>query len=159
MAKYNLCKENRYIIYGAAFMGKDVLRGLQKAGYNVEAFLDIRAEELKSVEGIRVLHPDVYDREEKENIVVIVAITNVFEQPQVAAYLQKKGYRKIICKLSADGVFAEKSAKELFEVYEDILNGNISENTIIEELSYKCQDIYFEDQLLPGYHDRRCLYV
>lgn len=145
MARYNLNKENRYVIYGAAFMGKDVLRGLKKAGYNVEAFLDIRAEELKSVEGIRVLHPDEYDGEEKENIVVIVAITNVFEQPQVAAYLQKKGYRKIICKLSADGIFVEESAKELFDVYEDILNGNISTNTYIEELSYKCQNIYFED--------------
>lgn len=155
MNNYKLNKKNKYIVYGAAFMGKLVLDGMKKAGYSVSAFLDKRAERLKEVDGIKIYDPDKYENEDKENTIIIVAITNVFEQPQVAAYLQKKGYKKIICKMSADNHYKSQDIKKIYDVYEMILAGAINENIELTELTEKCQDIYFEDHALIKKIDER----
>ena len=54
MKTYKLSKEYNYVIYGAAFLGVQILTGLRNSGYNVNAFLDKRASELKEVEGVKV---------------------------------------------------------------------------------------------------------
>ena len=60
MKTYKLSKEYNYVIYGAAFLGVQILTGLKNSGYNVNAFLDKRASELKEVEGVKVYEPQSY---------------------------------------------------------------------------------------------------
>lgn len=148
MNTYKLVKENKYVIYGAAFMGKLVLEGMNKAGYSIKAFLDKRAEELQEVDGIRIYDPEKYEDADKEHTVIIVAITNVFEQPQVADYLQKQGYKKIICKMSANNQYKSEDMRKMFDVYEMILEGAINENIELTELTEECQSIFFEDHAI-----------
>lgn len=161
MKNYKLLKSNRYVIYGAAFMGKLVLQNLQEAGYAVEAFLDQRADKLKEVNGIRVYHPDQYEEINKDNLVIIIAITNVFEHPKVATYLFQKGYARIICKLSADNTYGAGAVQNWFQAYDSILEGKANENMEIEEFTEEYQYIYFEDGAIikqPN-HDEVVAYI
>lgn len=148
MKDYRLLKSNKYIIYGAAFMGKLMLNGMNKAGYTVTAFLDRRAEKLKEVDGVKVYAPETYEDEDREHTIVLVAITNVFEQPQVAAYLKKLGYNRIICKMSANNQYKSENVKKMFVAYEMILEGTVCEEVELSELSEDCQDIFFEEHAL-----------
>ena len=68
MKTYKLSKEYNYVIYGAAFLGVQILTGLRNSGYNVNAFLDKRASELKEVEGVKVYEPQSYKSDNKEKI-------------------------------------------------------------------------------------------
>ncbi len=145
MNTYCLKKSYRYVVYGAAFMGKFVLAGLRKTGYEVSAFLDKRAERIQDVEGLSVYHPKDFVDAEKENTVVIVAITNPFEHPIVAKLLADIGYKKIIYKMSANNGYQSEYAQNLFDVYEKIVEGSIDESTVAFEYDDNFKNVYFEE--------------
>lgn len=145
MKTYKLLKNQKYVIYGAAFVGVQILTGLQNAGYRVDAFLDKRADELKEVEGIKVFEPKVYTCEKKENVVVIIAVTNTFEHPKVATYLRTLGYCKIICKMNESNDIVADNVKRISSVYDKILQGSIDESVEIGEWVQNDEEGYFKD--------------
>ncbi len=146
MKKYTLKKEYKYVIYGAGFMGALMLEGMEKAGYCVSAFLDKRAAILKTIKGVPVYHPDEFQDDGKGNTVVIVAIMNPFEHPKVAAGLSKKGYKKIIFKLSADNRYKAEYARNMFQLYEDLQKGSIDGQRAAVEYTADFADVYFEEE-------------
>jgi len=150
---YQLKKDYKYVIYGAAFMGDFMEQGLRKAGYQVSAFLDKRADKLQMLNGIRIYHPDKFKDDDKDNTVVIVAITNPFEHPMVARYLVDKGYKKVIYKMSSDDRYQAEYAHNLFEIYEQILEGKISENTAVFEYADDFKNVYFEESMVVNKSD------
>ena len=121
MKTYKLSKEYNYVIYGAAFLGVQILTGLRNSGYNVNAFLDKRASELKEVEGVKVYEPQSYKSDNKENVVVIVAVTTTFEHPKIATYLRTLGYHKIICKMDENAGLVADNLKKIAYAYDKIL--------------------------------------
>jgi len=145
---YNLSKNYKYVVYGAAVMGGYVEAGLRNAGYIISVFLDKRAETIREFRGVTVVHPEGYNNNDKENTVVIVAIQNPFEQPNVAHYLWECGYTKIIYKMAADNSIHSEYAKNLYEVYECIINGNADESHCLCEYTEGIEKVYFEDAAL-----------
>lgn len=146
MNEYTLKKEYKYVIYGAGFMGTLMIEGMETAGYSVSAFLDKRAATLQTVKGVSVYHPDEFRDDEKGYTVVIVAIMNPFVHPEVAADLSKRGYSKIIYKLSADNRYKADYARNMFQLYEDLQKGNINEQRTAVEYTADFADVYFEEE-------------
>ena len=148
MKTYKLSKEYNYVIYGAAFLGVQILTGLRNSGYNVNAFLDKRASELKEVEGVKVYEPQSYKSDNKENVVVIVAVTTTFEHPKIATYLRTLGYHKIICKMDENAGLVADNLKKIAYAYDKILESDIDENVELREWMASDELYYFKDYAL-----------
>lgn len=127
---FNIDKSTPLVLYGAATMGTLYYKKYKEWGGDVKAFIDKRAGEIKEFLGL-----PVYDIEndglDKENVVVILAVKNVFEHSRIAAKLQKAGYKNII-----------------FRPYNS-LNNNGSEKEILlnDVYSHITEDIDFEYEL------------
>ena len=82
-------------LYGAATIGTLLYKKYKEWKLNVVAFLDKRADEIESFIGLPCysVENDILD---KQNVVVIVAVKNVFEHSRIATKLQKSGYKRII---------------------------------------------------------------
>lgn len=106
MKQFEIEKTTEILLYGAATMGTLYGRKLLKEGFNVVGFLDKRADEITSLIDLPVysVRNDIID---KENVVVLLAVKNVFEHSRIAVFLRNEGYRKIIYRpyraISGDG--------------------------------------------------------
>lgn len=145
MNKFFFKKTYHYVIYGAAIMGKIVLKGMLAAGYNIEAFLDRRAADIKNVDGIHVYRPEQYVLEDKDNTVIIIAITNPFEHTIVADYLSGLGYRKIVYTLFPGIRHPNNDIDALKNAYQKIKEGIVKESDYFCEYSTELLDLQFED--------------
>lgn len=118
------------VLYGAATIGTIFYRKYNEWNLNITAFIDKRAEEIKSFIGLPVysIDNDVLD---KKNVVVIIAVKNVFEHSRIASKLQKSGYKKII-----------------YRPY-NALNNNGSEQEILlnDIYSHITEDYIFDEKL------------
>ena len=90
----------KFIIYGASYIGRQIKDSLRKQGYQVLAFLDKDAMKYNYEVDEDVLLPEnsIITEKIKSTCIVIVAITNPVEHAYVAKYLQKLGYKHIIYK-------------------------------------------------------------
>lgn len=146
MDKFYLKKDYRYIIYGAADMGKIIRKGLSSAGYqNIAAFLDRRAGSIQNAAGIAVYHPEKYTHTDCERTVVIVALTNPFEQAAVADYMHRFGYDKIVF-LPFPGIkHPVEEINNLEDVYNRIQRGVITERDSFCRYTSELIDMQFSD--------------
>lgn len=97
--EYLISKNDSIIIYGAATVGIRIFKILLENNFNIEAFIDKRADEISTLLGYPVLNINDKDcLERKKNSIVIVAVKNVFEHNKIAETLLKIGFNKIIYK-------------------------------------------------------------
>lgn len=144
---FKFTKDSKVIIYGASFLGRAFLERLREKEIEVIYFFDRFYKGEKEIKGVPVVHPDATNinilsvdkyhigekqleynfkdisKEEKENIIVVVAITDVQEHRVVAEYLYSMGYRNIIMQND----WQEKITQSHI-VYESILEGKIIDN-------------------------------
>lgn len=142
MNSFDITGEEKFVIYGASFLGKKLYESLHRNQIRVTAFLDRRVQTAWSVyasehgfqkesgdrnisdryEGVPVYHPDAAP-EADDSTVIIIAITNVYEHPIIADILYTMGYRKILCQFpKRERVNQDKEINH--RLYEEILNGN-----------------------------------
>lgn len=92
-------KGSEFVIYGAGNCGRDAMRILCEQGYGVAAFLDVRANSISDVGGVRCLTPEdegarAYAR---SGIPVIVAVFNPFADIfAICELLRRNGFTRII---------------------------------------------------------------
>lgn len=121
--------ENREVIlYGAATTGGILYKGLCKQGIYVKAFVDKRAHEIDKYQGIDVLSiEELNSISDKDDIVVIIAIKNVFEHEKIANLLFSGGFQNIIYRpqntLEGRGTDNEN---ELNKIYDYALEGKLT---------------------------------
>lgn len=139
MKTFNVSKADKIIIYGAAYIGKDILHRVRNLGYNVECFLDKRADKLISVDNVNVFCPDKYETD-KENAVVIIATGN---PNSVANYLVELGYRKIVYDAYATNL-DNGAVVYMAKVYDGIMGGN----DFLKDIPY-----YYRDVMDNRFHD------
>ena len=119
---FNIDKLTPLVLYGAATMGTLYYKKYKEWGLDVNAFIDKRAGEIKEFLGFPVydIENDVLD---KENIVILLAVKNVFEHSRIAKRLYKAGYRKIIFRpyaaLNGNGTKDERSLNEVYSALTD----------------------------------------
>lgn len=82
------------VIWGAGNLGKAVEKKLRELGIGIDAFWDIRFEELQNIESIPVLEPE--SGFNKEETLVIFCVANVPVSPTLFANLQKDGWNHIL---------------------------------------------------------------
>lgn len=88
-----------YIIYGAAAIGDLVKVSLEKCRFHVTGYIDRRAFELKSYNGLPVWSlENVPEQYVTEDTVVFVGVKNVFEHERIVRLLIKRGFQYIIYK-------------------------------------------------------------
>ncbi len=127
MRTYDVKKSDRIVIYGAAYVGKDICRKMAALGYQVDAFLDKRADVIQEAEGRRVYMPDEFQCNAEE-IIVIISTSNPLS---VANYLWGLGYRKIIYKS-----FTTHTSSDVVRQMAKVYNGLVEGQGLIDGIPY-----------------------
>lgn len=96
--EYVFKKESNVIIYGGSFVGKSIYDSLLRAGCAVKAFVDKNADNIMEINGIPVFRLESKEIESlnKEDVIIIIALTNKKEHILVANNLFDHGFSKLI---------------------------------------------------------------
>lgn len=125
MDKYFAIKrEQKFIIYGAAWNGEYCYNELKNKGFEVIAFLDMKADKIDNIFSVPILFPqnEVINNEIKKSAVVIITIANVFEQYKIADYLFNMGYEKILYKIDVSKNVKQSYSEKLNKAYDKIFS-------------------------------------
>lgn len=82
------------VLWGGSYLGTAVGKYLLEHGIEITHYWDMRAEELKEVNGIKVVMP--FTTEDKENSLVIFCIGNNVIRRNLLKKLENRGYHNII---------------------------------------------------------------
>lgn len=160
MRTFEVKKEDRIVIYGAAYVGVDLCRKVLSLGFDVDAFMDRKADSLGQVEGRKVFLPEAYDGKGGDTVVIIATSNPV----SVANYLLSMGYERIIYnavvnqaspkavrlmssayqKLASGGGFAPEIPYYEVEMDERFLDGAMIGQDGDKVLAYVPTDLLFE---------------
>lgn len=144
---YSISTKSKIILYGAATIGVLTYRNLTKRGYEVEAFIDQRADEIKSLYDRPVYKPDsdcLYRGLEKDTI-IIITVKNVFAHESIYQFLSKLGYTKIIYKpyncLIGEGT---PETLAISDVYDSIITDHFSIE--IKDIPIAKKNTFFQEK-------------
>lgn len=93
---FNIDYETPIYLYGAASIGKIVLKNL--SAYNLLGFIDMRGKEIQSMCGKPVCSLDDMTSLIGKDAVIIITVKNVFEHEEIAYLLYKYGYKNLVYK-------------------------------------------------------------
>lgn len=124
--RYQINSNSQIILYGAATTGAIIYHSFTEQGYCVAAFIDRRADEVDSYYGLPVL--SMQEAQEwfakTPEVIVVVAVKNVFEHEKIAKELWQAGCDKIIFRpYAAVNGGGEASDYMLNQAYDEILKG------------------------------------
>ncbi len=121
------------LIYGTGGNGRILFHKLIRDEFNVLGFIDKRAEEIGLLEGKKVYNPqtDLKFLKEKEKIVIIITIKNVFAHMKITKELFDIGFSHIIFKsLNVLHDVADKKEKEIDAIYETVVEARKTNEAI-----------------------------
>ena len=122
-------KNKKFILYGAAALGKIVFQTLTGAGFQVVGFIDRRADEIGTLDGLPVWRLDSVPEQilRDSDIVVFISVKDVFDHTQIANQLMEQGFRFIIYKPRSvlEGTASDEKAL-VSDLYEKVLRGEWS---------------------------------
>lgn len=121
--------ESEVVIYGAAALGTLVYRNLQQR-CRIIAFFDKRGDELDACMGLPVYSPEQapFSVEERKQLIVVLAIKNIFEHEQLVNRLVDLGYERIIFKAADQSVFDKRGLEGLAaigETFDQTVSGSL----------------------------------
>ena len=113
--------QSEIVLYGASYIGKVTGAALLERGISVVAFIDQRASEIKECLDLPVYTIDEAKAILSSDVIVYVAVKNVFYHEEIALNLRAAGFQKIIYKTkeAIDQSFT-KDGICLDEIYESI---------------------------------------
>lgn len=121
-----LDKKTPIYIYGASYIGTVTAKALIENKANVQGFIDQRAEEIQSVQGLPVFNPHMLDI--PVSSIIFVGVKNVYYHKDIVKLLNNYGYFNIIYKSSnAIQNVMDESEKRLDEAYERMYKRGIIE--------------------------------
>ena len=150
---YTFKKESKVALYGAATIGHILNQRLQKQGIDIIGFIDKRAEELVAFDGKPVYAID-NPKIPRDDVIIIIAVKNVFEHSRIAEILHQAGYSKIIYRpynvLDGGGAADER---RLYDVYTLLTEGEGDQDFIegiptyaVEKPVLKNEAIIYQDK-------------
>lgn len=135
---FQITPTTKYLLYGAATVGKITLDSMVKMGLTVQGFIDKRADEIGTFCNLPVWRPSRVPSEEKTNpnTVVFVAVKNVFEHEMIAESLRKEGLLRLIYKPYATLINETSEADAAMDkVFSQISEGHFSGSAYVPDLS------------------------
>lgn len=116
-AIFSIDKYTPLVLYGAATTAALLFRRFVSWNLNVSAFIDKRADEINTFLGCPVYRIDNSELD-RENVVVLFAVKNVFEHSRIAKKLYDAGYKKLIYRpYNALNGKGNKEEQRLDEIY------------------------------------------
>lgn len=86
----------RVVLWGGSYLGQTIGEALIKKGVVLETYWDMRADELKCINGVEVIKPFPEAERNKTNILVILCIGNTAIMPNLLRRLAEHGYPHIL---------------------------------------------------------------
>jgi len=154
---FTITLEKEFIIYGASYIGRRLYHALSAQGYHVVAFLDKNADQFAEISGKAVFVPDntLISREQKNAILIIVAISNYKEHPFVAKYLHKLGYKNIIFRPPSP-THDQAHFAAMNDVYDFLEAGKEIKNMVLAEYSPIDTEKSFAERYCENIDDKCC---
>lgn len=162
MKQFFINKKAKIFIYGAAAGGTILYGKMHDHGYDIKGFIDNRAEEIKELHSLPVYHV-THLREIAciEEIVVVIAVKNVFEHSRIARTLMKHGIQNVMYKPYAvlKG-YANEEQKKLFAQHEQLVEYGYCEDGRLDKVAYieQRQDLP-KEYLLENKQDTQTVFV
>lgn len=158
-----LDQDSDVIIYGAAALGTLVYRNICSA-CRVVAFFDKRGDELEACMGLPVYQPEQapFTREQRKQLVVVLAIKNIFEHEFLANRLMELGYERLIFKAADRSIFGKKGMVGLVEighVFDCIVDGELDIGRDIPLSRRLFQVEWYDYALLRKEHEHVIAYI
>lgn len=153
-------KNKKIYIYGASSAGKRVYCLLEESGNFVEGFIDQRADTIKLFHEKEVLSIEKLAEkyEEKDKIVIIICIRNVFEHTYIANDLFQNGFTAIIYK-SKEILNGREDAhlKTIDFAYEELINQGRIPDTAIARTSVNNLNLFRDIAVLEDGEEKTVL--
>lgn len=133
-------RDSKIILYGAASIGSIMKQYLELTGYSIEGFLDKRGYEISDYLGKPVWMIDKIPSElnKLDNLVIIVAVKNVYEHSGIVANLVSKGYHNLIYKpYEILSNTADENQEKINAQYECIMLQSLVDRDYIVPKTYK----------------------
>lgn len=110
-------QDSNVVIYGAAALGTLVYRNICSS-CRVVAFFDKRGDELDACMGLPVYQPEQapFTPEQRRQLVVVLAIKNIFEHESLANRLMELGYERLVFKATDLSVFGKEDMVGLGDI-------------------------------------------
>lgn len=129
MKKYfNLNNKSKILIYGAAAIGLIVHDICKEVELTVLGFMDKRGDEISQLQGLKVWNLRSDFREIDKDVVVFIAVKNVFEHDNIVRKLLEMGFHNIIYRpysvIKGGGTEEEKFINEIYDKFMNHELGN-----------------------------------
>ena len=109
--------DSQFIIYGASVRGKEYYKIIVQNNMKVLAFIDKDASKIQYVNNIPVY--ELMDLEQipisKQEVILVISISNVFEHYDLAEKLNNMGFCYIVYKELSDRTIYGKKINQLFQ--------------------------------------------
>ncbi|MCL2208693.1 MAG: radical SAM protein [Treponema sp.] len=92
---HNLSNFKNIIIWGCSALGASIYEYLTQKKIKISYLWDIRADEIKNINGKKVSLPFSDDENDKENTIIIICISNNVIQKNIRLQLKSKGYYNV----------------------------------------------------------------
>lgn len=152
----------KYVLYGAAAIGELAEKSITSVGDKVIGYLDRRAFELTEYNGFPVYAPDEIPVEISCcEVIVFIAVKNVFEHEKIARKLYDRGYKIVVYKpyKTLIGAGTEEERK-LAEIYDNIFAGKeVDEEEVIYYGSNKINNELFDYAKISEKNERITAYI
>lgn len=151
---FEINKDTKFFLYGAASIGKIIFSNLIKQQIAVEGFIDKRAQELDTFLDTKVFTFDEFRLLDFESV-IIIAVKNVFEHYQIAQNFIQAGFNNLIF-MPKSVLEGEANEDDIFiaNIYNSLVNGEklrmgikIKKTRNIEMASFCDKAIISEDEM------------
>lgn len=166
---FQLDRDSSILIYGAAAIGVIIHNICEEKGISVKGFIDKRGDEISYLCGLRVWSLSDGDIEKLDkNVVVFIAVKNVFEHDNIVRKLLEYGFNNIIYRpyavIKGEGTEEEK---QIYNAYDKFMSKDIEFPWIplprtFKIYSYNLQDcsiIKTEGKYITVYVPLECLFT
>jgi|GEM_PF-7092472 len=146
---YIFSKDTPILIYGTGGDGLKISQQLLHNAYQIRAFIDQRASEIKEVNSIPVftIEEVIQDLALLEDTVIIITLKNIFAHHSLATDLVHKGFNRIIClPISKSGETPSEPLSTIASFYSSLLSGDIPSPPAILPF-YAIEKIHSRDRL------------
>jgi hypothetical protein len=127
-------RESKVVIYGYSVNGRLIAGTLKHHATEVAAFIDRNATQLGDTSKTEILSPDKaaeYFAEQLDDLIVIIAIANVFEHRPIAMQLQQHGFKNVLFFPDFSFNQGANEVKQMKKAFEEVREGKCFHGEIL----------------------------
>lgn len=150
MQYWDLNKTLKIFLYGVNKYSQKLADTLRDSDFQVLAYIDQRAKELKNINGVDVYEMESIFSDTSNEICVIIMLQNAMQHDEIAKELFSKGVEKIIFVPMLSG-YNKEYANDLRITYNRILQGDFNKlkipyyKMLVQDLNLKLRETFYTE--------------